>query len=153
MRRILLVLLFIPLLVDAQGTYENEFQAADLSFWSQLNFKSDSILEKMYPSKKFDPTEYKEAFFTPTWKEIEYRPFATITPTHTISIMGNNKETLSIDLRGDSVIVSGDLKMNEAAKRFIDFLRIYVHTKIDSLENELYATNTVKQENRKKWKH
>jgi hypothetical protein len=145
MRRLLLILLFIPLLVDAQQgrikpiNWPNGTLQPDTTWYTKFNDDCDSILKKMCPENKIDPNIYREAFFAPVRNMQDLNPIATISPTHTISIRGNNKEELSIDLRGDSVIVSGDLKMNEAAKRFIDFLRIYVHTKIDSLENELYA--------------
>lgn len=58
-------------------------------------------------------------------------------PAHRIVIAGRGKERLNIDFKGDSMVVTGDMKLTEGARKFIDYCRQYFKTKIDSLEMEL----------------
>lgn len=55
-------------------------------------------------------------------------------PMHRIVIAGDGKARLNIDFKGDSMVVTGDMKLTEGAKRFIDYCRQYFKTKIDSLQ-------------------
>lgn len=63
--------------------------------------------------------------------------FGTLEPAHRITIAGDGKTRLNIDFKGDSMIVTGDMRLTEGAKKFIDYCRQYFKTKIDSLEMEL----------------
>ena len=64
--------------------------------------------------------------------------FATITPSHMITIAGD-KTNLHLDFKGDSMVVSGDMKISEAAQKFIEFCKICYKAKIDSLTDEIYS--------------
>lgn len=44
-------------------------------------------------------------------------------PKHQIIINGGNNKQLYLDLKGDSLKVSGDLKMDKAAINFIEFVK------------------------------
>lgn len=47
----------------------------------------------------------------------------SIVPKHQLVISGDNNKQLYLDFKGDSLKVSGDLKMDEAAIKFIKFLQ------------------------------
>lgn len=59
--------------------------------------------------------------------------FATIMPSHMITISGE-KANLHLDFKGDSMVISGDMKMTEAAQKFLDFCKICYKAKIDSMQ-------------------
>jgi hypothetical protein len=61
---------------------------------------------------------------------------AEILPTSLITISGKNT-SLHLDFKGDSLVVSGDMSLTEGAQKFVDFCRLYMKTKMDSLETEL----------------
>lgn len=63
--------------------------------------------------------------------------FGNLEPAHRITISGDGKTRLNIDFKGDSMVVTGDMKLTDGARRFIDYCRQYFKTKIDSLEIEL----------------
>jgi len=46
----------------------------------------------------------------------------SIVPKHQLVINGDNNKQLYFDFKGDSLKVSGDLNMNEAAIKFIEFI-------------------------------
>lgn len=61
-----------------------------------------------------------------------------ITPNNKITFANvNANKSFSIEFEGDSLIVSGDLEPNDQAKLFVDYCRMYIRTKIDSLEGAL----------------
>jgi hypothetical protein len=62
--------------------------------------------------------------------------YARFEPTHMIVIMGDTSQ-LNLDFSGDSLVVSGDMKLTEAADKFIEFVGQSFRTKIDSLKDEL----------------
>ncbi|MBU0846941.1 hypothetical protein KKH23_07085 [Patescibacteria group bacterium] len=49
----------------------------------------------------------------------------------------NDSMELILTFKYDSLIASGDMALDEAAKMFIEYCRQYIYTKIDSLEMEL----------------
>ncbi len=63
-------------------------------------------------------------------------------PAHMITIVGHGTARLNLDFAGDSMVVSGDMKLTEGAKLFIDYCQDYLETRIDSLETELKKCKT-----------
>jgi hypothetical protein len=57
-------------------------------------------------------------------------------PTRHVIFMSEKAE-LDLDFSGDSLVVSGNMKLTEAAEKFIEFVGQSFKTKIDSLKDEL----------------
>lgn len=116
--KLLIFLLFIPLFSVGQGYGSYGYSATSGTFYND-SIRSDSI--------------WKKAAFSPLMAD--YR-MTEMTPSNKITFY-NKTKSFSIDFSGDSLIVSGDLKPNEQAKVFIDYCRVYMRLKIDSLEQEV----------------
>jgi len=104
--------------------------------WSQV--KCDSIRvcyttnPPQYGWKKINCDTVKTATFT--INKTNPLLVASIHPNHSIIITGSNKK-LYLNFNSGKLVVTGDMEMDEAAKKFMDYCKSVYAFKIDSLEN------------------
>jgi len=119
MKKLLLIIALLPVMV-----------------WSQV--KCDSIRvcyttnPPQYGWEKINCDTVKTATFT--INKTNQLLVASIHQNHSIIIKGDNKQ-LNLDFKSGKLIVTGDMEMDEAAKKFMDYCKSVYAFKIDSLEN------------------
>ena len=108
MKKILLIFLLIPCAGLCQTIDD------------RLYFRDNNIMDRSFVKLKFDTiTMFKPSEF------------------HNITINGFDGHVLHLDIKSDSLIVSGNLKYNKATILFMDAFRRVFYGKMDSLKNEI----------------
>jgi len=120
MKKLLLILVMLPFVSLAKNLTQ-EFIRTNLD---SIDITSDG---SRY-AKMFDEADIA---FSATFRTVNV---GSIRPTRNIIITGNDKK-LILDFSSDTLIVTGDMEMDEAAKKFIDYCKQVYQYKLDSLEN------------------
>jgi len=110
MKKLLLIIMLFPFMAWSQNK-------SDIDNYIRNQSKVDSVKTATFTINKTNPLL-----------------IASIRPNHSIIIKGDNKQ-LNLDFKSGKLVVTGDMEMDEAAKKFMDYCKSVYAFKIDSLEN------------------